>query len=128
MTETIIVVLLAATGSWFAARPVLDPKRFGLNDPADAVRNDAETRKLEMLQAILELESEHAAGVIDRSEFEVLRAERGREALHAIRELDIFRENATDEIEVEIARLRATLCPKCGAPRGEGARCESCGA
>jgi hypothetical protein len=126
MIETIIVVLLSATGVWFAAQPLLDRERFGHTERSASL-GDAERRKLESLKAILELESELAAGSIDRSEFDILRGERGREALHAIRELDVGREADGDSIEVEIARLRATLCPGCGAPRAEGARCESCG-
>jgi hypothetical protein len=125
MTETIIVVFLAAIGSWFATRPLFDRDRFGPRDLGEA--GDAEVRKAESLQAILELESELAAGAINRSEFEILRAERGRDALRAIRELDVARETDDDEIELEIARLRAKLCPNCGAPRTVGVRCESCG-
>lgn len=126
MTETVVVILLALTGAWFAARPMFDREQFRLAEPSASV-NDAEARKLEALKGILELESELAAGSIDRSEFEILRMERGRDALHATRELDVAREADRDLIEVEIARLRATLCPNCGAPLSEGARCESCG-
>jgi hypothetical protein len=126
MIETIIVVLLAATGAWFAARPILDRDRFGPTELKVAV-SDAEVRKLDALKRILELESELAAGSIDRSEFESLRTEHGRDVLQALRELDVAQEADADLIEIEIARLRATLCPNCGAPRSEGARCESCG-
>ena len=126
MIETIIVIVLAGIGAWFAARPLMERERFGLGEQNASV-GDAEVRKLEALKAILELESEFAAGSIDQTEFEILRAERGRDALLAIRELDVAREATSDLIEVEIARLRATLCPNCGAPRAEGASCELCG-
>jgi hypothetical protein len=125
MTETIIVVLLAVLGSWIAVLPLLNRNRLDLPDVGDV--GDAEMRKAESLQAIIELESELAAGAIGQAEFETLRAERGRDALRALRELDVTREMGDDAIEAEIARLRAQLCPNCGAPRAEGVRCESCG-
>ena len=128
MTE-IVVIALALLAAWFVAVPLRrgrSPITDGTDDLAEA---DADKRA--KLGALVELEEERVAGKLSETDFELLRRQYEAEAIAALQRLDSLGEDAVpeDEVEVEIARVKARLrCPSCGAPRQPGARCPECGA
>jgi hypothetical protein len=129
MTEVVVIALLAFAAGVYVARPLLaGPRR----EPEDVSRliEEAEERKHVALTAILDVEEEHEVGKLAAADFEVLRTQYEADALAALRELDalVAQGEATDELEAEIARMRAGLtCPDCGAIRTSTV-CSSCGA
>jgi hypothetical protein len=70
---------------------------------------DAEVRKLQALEAILDLEGELAAGKLSADDYEVFKETYERDALAAMRELDVASQGVADDLEAEIAAARAQL-------------------
>lgn len=106
MTAVVIVALAALLGLVYAARPLFGPRA----ERPDTARSDALHRKAAALQAILDLDSDLAAGKLEREDHEVFKAMYERDALNAMRELDVAAQSAHDtELEAEIAAARADL-------------------
>jgi hypothetical protein len=125
--SAVVVSLLALAALAYVVVPALKHS----DDPAPAPEAaDAEQKKLRALGAILDLESEYESGRITSDELEVLRVEHERDAIDAMRELDVLEMTLSDDdLEAAIAAERDRLkCPSCGAPRGDQERCSACGA
>ena len=127
MIETVVVVVLAAVGILYVGRPLLggpEPEVAAL----DEVGVEASARKRAALVAILDLEAERDAGKLSAADFESLRAEYESEAVTALRDLDNANNREADDLEAEIAAVRARFeCPTCGAVRSPGKTCPQCG-
>lgn len=127
MIEAVVVALIAGIALAYVAIPLRSGgrRRGETSHRAD----EAEARKRNALEAIVDLESEREAGKLSVADFDLLRAEYEAEALAALKELDVIRASQTDDsVENEIAAVRARLvCPSCGAPRIAGEQCPRCG-
>lgn len=71
--------------------------------------SDAAARKARALDAILDLESEVAAGKLSQEDFSTFKAAHAQEAMAAIRVLDVEAASGSDELEAEIAAARERL-------------------
>ena len=71
--------------------------------------SDATARKARALDAILDLESEVAAGKLSEEDFSTFKTAHAQEALAAIREMDVAAAAGSDELELEIAAARERL-------------------
>jgi rubrerythrin len=122
------VVIVALAGLAYVIAPLF--KQDDADQGADGRIADAEHRKARSLEAILDLEDDLAGGKITADEVAVLRSEHERDAIEALRELDVLEMTTTeDALEAAIAAERARIaCPVCGARRTEDERCPSCGA
>ena len=77
----------------------------GRTDPSDAA-----IRKGRALESILDMEADLAAGKLNQEDFELYRDVYAREALEAMRELDVAEQTSADtDLEAEIAAARARL-------------------
>ena len=88
----VVIGILAAAGLAYVLLPLLRPAAPVVIRPEVT---DAESRKAFALQAILDLETDHAAGKLSDDELATLRIEHEVEAVAAMRELDVLR--ADDE-------------------------------
>lgn len=123
-----LVVALAAVAVYYVASPLGKGAVPEATDEATATE-EAEARKRTALEAIVDLENERAVGKLDESEFRALRRDYEREAVDALHALDALTAADQDDVEAEIAALRAQLeCPYCGAARVPGERCSRCDA
>lgn len=87
----------------------------------------ARERKRLALGAILDMEEEREAGKLAEPDYKQLRARYEREALEALRELDVELTSRDAQIEAEIEKLKAaSRCPECGALKGRGDDCDTC--
>jgi len=103
----VLIIVLACAGLAYVLLPLLHP-------PAGVPRSrtkltDAERRKSFALQAILDLESDHAAGKLTEDELASLRVEHEIEAVAAMRDLDVLQADADDELETRVASERTRL-------------------
>jgi hypothetical protein len=129
MIAAVIVGLLACAALAFVAQPIIAGPRREPDDVSRALQ-EADERKRAALLAILDIEEERDVGKQSVTDFEVLRAQYERQALTALHEVDnlTVEEEGSDELENEIARMRAEItCPNCGAVR-TGTVCSRCGA
>ncbi|MGH2807997.1 MAG: hypothetical protein ACRDKT_12070 [Actinomycetota bacterium] len=128
--DVALIVLLAVGAAVFVAAPI----RRGAPAPAGDTRlEDLHARKRSSLEALIDLESEHAVGKLSDADFEHLKATYETEALTVLDEIDSLEEAPPrDDLESEIAAVRSRLergtCPRCGASRPPGSRCPRCGA
>ncbi len=107
MIAVLIVAVLALGALVYVVAPLrtAPAKRAAPNLPMDAA-----IRKRRALEAILDLEADLASGKLDPEDFSAYRDAYAREALDAMRELDIAETSATDsELETEIAAARTRL-------------------
>ncbi|HYI43996.1 MAG TPA: zinc ribbon domain-containing protein [Actinomycetota bacterium] len=123
----VVAALLACAALYYVCLPLL---RRETEETASGDRLDAEEKKVRALEAILDLESDLELGRITADELEVLRAEHERDAIDAMRELDVLEMAASDStVEKAIAAERDRItCPACGTRKVEEERCPSCGA
>lgn len=128
MTAAIIVSALTIAAIAYIVAPIGRARR-GMDETVSETA--AEEKKRVALTGILDLEEERDGGKLSDQEFIDLRARYERDAVDALKELDIADASAPlgDRLEEEIAAARDKLrCGTCGAPRGsEAARCPSCG-
>lgn len=123
----LVVVLLVLVALAYVGMPLLRG-RGAASAPEEPGVAEATARKRTALGAIVDLESDHVMGKLTDDDFETLRRDYETEALEALRCLDALQAPARDDLEREIATVRARLeCPACGAPRRAGARCPRCG-
>lgn len=131
--ELIIAVVAVAALAW-----VLAPIRRGPGRAEGSVSariEEATAQKDAALVAMVDIENERELGKLSEADFQALRAEYEREALAALRDLDAVRIDDTDDLEVEIAAMKARLgdvpsastCAACGAARTPGGPCPTCG-
>lgn len=101
-----LVCLAAALGLFYVARPL-----FTAASPrTDSAQSDAMLRKLRALEAILDLESDLAAGKLSLDDYDSFKEIYEHDALAALRELDIAAQGVRDtDLEAEIAAARAEL-------------------
>ena len=155
MIGAIVVAALACAALAFVAAPLrARDDVVGDESPEKAELLD---RKRAALTAILDMEDERDAGKLSPGDFAALRSEYEADAADALMGLDALRESSAtgdDELEAEIAAIRARLqenrgsprrdakasgapqgrgraskpCPSCGSPRAPGRACEQCGA
>ena len=123
MIPAVVVAFLSlALAVW-----VLAPLRQRRRQPSSAAMlrlEEAVARKNRSLEAIIDLERERDAGKLSAVDFEVLKGEQEREALEALREIDLLEQADGDALEGAIAEARERLaCPACGAPRLHGSTC-----
>jgi hypothetical protein len=129
--EVAVVALLALGGLVYVAAPLFG-RRAALDPRSSSAVAEATGRKRTALGAIVELESDRAVGKLSDEDFEELELRYEAEAVDALRALDALDAidaTSDDDLEREIARIRARLeCPSCGAPRSRGSTCPRCGA
>lgn len=128
----LVVVLFACS-----AALILVPLRRSntRSSEPDTARSDeierADLDKRSALEALVEVDEDHATGKLSTEDFVMLKTEYEKRALTALKALDVARARAAgdDDIEREIAAIRAQLaCPSCGGLRsGEGV-CPRCDA
>ena len=124
----VVVLIGVCVAVAYVVVPLLSGERTQSDGWGPALEHEA--RKNAALLAIIDLEAERDGNKLSEKEFDALRRDYEREALAAIRELDILHEAAADHdpLEQEIAALRAELtCPTCGAIRKPGGGCATCG-
>lgn len=106
MIAVVIVSCAALVGVYFVIKPLLGPPY----EPITEHPNDASLRKLRALESILDLETELAAGKLSEDDFATFKQIYEREALLAMRELDVAAQALNDDdLEAEIAAARAEL-------------------
>lgn len=106
MTPALVVVLLALALAVFVVKPFFRSEQELLSRHA----SDKEARKLRALDAIVDLEADLAAGKLSETDFETFKDDYAREALTAMRELDVAARRTEDaDLEAEIAAARARL-------------------
>ncbi len=131
MIEAIVIALLAGTALAWVAQPLRDGPRHDDVD-ADLLVEEASAKKDAALLAIVDLEEERELGKLAASDFSVLSQRYEAEAIEAFHTLDALRSDtrtADDDLEAEIAEMRAALtCPACGSLRDPGTACAGCGA
>ena len=127
MIAFVIVALLVVAAMAYVLWPLLGTRKRVPTETSPALA-EAMGRKRAALGAIVDLESDHDMRKLSDPDFEALRRDYEAEALDALRALDALQGQPDDEIEREIAEVRARLeCPACGAPRPAGAACPRCG-
>ena len=105
MIAVALVCVLGIIGLLYALRPLLAPP-IAPEEPA----NDAAVRKTRALEAILDLEADLAAGKLAPEDFAAFKEIYQRDALTAMRELDVASQTLKDtDLEAEIAAARAEL-------------------
>lgn len=127
MMATLIVILIALAALAYVVVPLLrgPPSRPIAEAPYPSL--EATRKKRAALGAIVDLEAERDMGKLTDADFDALRREYEAEALEALRLVDALGGREDDELEREIAGVRARLeCPACGAPR-QGSVCPRCG-
>jgi hypothetical protein len=130
MTGAIFIGFLACAALAFIAQPV---RRGPPSEDAetDLRFEEAETRKMSALAAIVDMENEVTTGKLSDEDFGVLRDRYEAEAVDALRELDRLTAAVRDDddLEREIATMRSKLtCADCGALREPDSACGRCGA
>ena len=104
--SAILIVAIALIALAYALRPLVATPRT-LPDTQVA---DAEVRKRRALEALLDLEADLAAGKLAAEDYEVFKETYERDALAALRELDVAAQTSgEDALEAEIAAARASL-------------------
>ena len=83
-----IVLALAVAGLAYVLLPLLRPRASA--QPSRTELMAAQRRKSFALQAILDLEADHAAGKLNDDELAALRMEHEAEAVTAMRDLDVL--------------------------------------
>lgn len=136
MTLYVGVALVTAAVLMFILQPVVKGLHASLERDDDEL-TDTEARKRVALLALRDVEYDFLAGKLDEDDYRSLKAELTAEALAALEADEAFRSEdgrpADDDIEAEIARIRAGLqsgvvCGDCGFSNDEGSRfCSSCG-
>ena len=120
-----IVILLALIAISWIALPLLAGRRTDTAPPP--ARDEANARKDAALGALVDIEEELEIGKLSAADFEILRAEYERDALHALKDLDTL--EGKDPLEDEIAAMRRSMtCSNCGALRKPGEACSRCDA
>ena len=106
MIAFVIVGVAAIVGLVYVSRPL-----FAAAAPRlESTRSDALIRKVRSLEAILDLEQELAAGKISDDDYATFKETYERDAVAAMRELDVVSQGIQDEdLEAEIAAARAEL-------------------
>jgi hypothetical protein len=128
MMAGIAVALLVVALLYYVTQPLRTRSVDG-PDARASLRDELAARKRAALVGILDIESEREAGKLSDEDFGILRREYEAEAIGALRGLEADLPAADDELEAEIAALRAELiCSECGAPKRRAARCARCGA
>jgi hypothetical protein len=131
--ELIVAVVAVVALAW-----VLAPIRRGPGRTEGSVSariEEATAQKDAALIAMVDIENERELGKLSEADFQALRAEYEREALAALRDLDAGQIDDVDDLEVEIAAMKARLgdvsitstCAACGAARAPGGPCPTCG-
>ena len=105
MIAEVIVVAAAIAGSVYVAKGFTRSPQPDVDPPA----SDAAARKMRALDAILDLEAEVASGKLSEEDFAAFKTDHAKEALAAIRELDVSAASESDELELEIAAARERL-------------------
>lgn len=120
-----IVIVFALVAIAWVALPLLSGRRT--DTPPPPAKDEANARKNAALGALVDIEDELELGKLSAADFEVLRAEYERDALHALKDLDAL--EGKDPLEDEIAAMRRSMtCPNCGALRRPGEACSKCDA
>lgn len=121
MIAVFVIAFLACLALAYVAQPLLSGPKHDRDDDRDLSIEEAEARKQAALVAIVDIEEEKEIGKLSDADFDALRAQYERQALEALRELDIMTAHGTareDELEAEIAEMRRQMaCPHCGALR-----------
>ena len=104
IAELLVGVAALAAAAYVARGFTRDPG--ARHEPAVS---DAAARKARALEAILDLESEVAAGKLSEDDFSTFKTTHAQEALAAIRELDVAAASGDDDLEAEIAAAREQL-------------------
>jgi len=104
--EVLLVVALALVGAGFV---VIALQRGVAAPPTDPTLDDLEARKATALEALLDLDEEHAVGKISDTDYAELKASYEVEAVTVMDEIDRVDGAAPDAIEREIAAVRARL-------------------
>lgn len=126
MIGTVIVGVLAIVALAYVSRPLVDGPRSLPDQERELVLQEVDARKRAALAAILDIEEEHAVGKLSDADLAALRSQYEAQALSALREMDELA-GRSDELEDEIARMRAEMtCSNCGALR-TGSKCSRCG-
>lgn len=121
-----IVIVFALVAIAWVALPLLSGRRTDTPPPPPA-KDEANARKNAALGALVDIEDELELGKLSAADFEVLRAEYERDALHALKDFDAL--EGKDPLEDEIAAMRRSMtCPNCGALRRPGEACSKCDA
>ena len=125
MIAALLIALIACAALAYAAAPLKGGPRREEPDPSQLLE-DAESRKLAALTAIVDIENERDIGKLSEPDFNELRRYYEVQALAALAELDSLRTD--DPVEEEIAAMKARLtCPSCGALRRVNQACPRCG-
>lgn len=102
----LIVIALALAALAYSLRPLFRPPQ----NPTAMPETDAEVRKLRALEGIVDLEADRAAGKISAEDFERFKESYARDAVLAMRELDVAAHSREDrDLEAEIAAARDRL-------------------
>ncbi len=132
MIAVVVLLALAVVALVYVLAPLLSgrarvPTRPSGAPPAGA--DEARGRKRAALEAIVDLEEEHAMGKLAEPDYGELLQRYEREAVSALEDLDAVRAlTEEDPLEAEIAAARRRLeCPSCGRLRPSGTTCPRCG-
>lgn len=106
MIAVIVVTVVGILSLAYVAKPLFTEAAEKLG----SARSDALLRKIRALEAILDLEGELAAGKLSTDDYETFKEIHERDALSAMRELDVVAQGIRDtDLEAEIAAARADL-------------------
>lgn len=123
MIPTLVVAIVAVAFAAWVLAPLKSGRRIAPTDTT-ARLDDALARKRRALEAIIDLERERDAGKLSATDLDDLKRDHEKDALEALREIELLQQADADALEDEIAAVRERLaCPVCGAPRAEGLSC-----
>lgn len=135
------VTLVSAAVIIFIVQPVVKGLHASLEREDDEL-TDTEARKRVALLALRDVEYDFLAGKLDEEDYRAMKSELTAEALAALEADEAARAevgvavtefSVTEDLESEIARIRAHIrsglvCASCGYTNDEGSRfCSSCG-
>ena len=141
MTLILGIALVSAAVILFIIQPVVKGLHASLEREDDEL-TDTEARKRVALLALRDVEYDFLAGKLDEDDYRAMKSELTAEALAALEADEAARAeqsggtltaSGTEDLEEEIARIRAHIrsglvCSTCGYTNEEGSRfCSSCG-
>ena len=104
--EIVVVAALALAGAILVALPIV---RAVPGPVLDTRGDELNARKRAALEALVDLQAEHAIGKLSDDDYEQLQTTYQAEALTVLDEIEAAGDSAGDELEAEIAATRARL-------------------
>jgi hypothetical protein len=139
----IVIALIVFVAILVVAYPLFNPARYRLANARNGAGqyDSLQSARTTVIDAIRDLEFEHATGKLSNGDYQYLRSRYDLQAMGILQQLDALSSQrpvsaeAEDEIERAVASLRAKktaapdICPNCRARVEPGDRfCAKCGA